>query len=106
MGDEVVHAVDASQEGAFAAAAGADDGGDGLGADVHGDVFDAGLVAVVKGELFGMDDGGSRVACCGLRRFGVGVLAGRRVGAEDAHLERRLRGVVLSVFRYVGAGVH
>jgi hypothetical protein len=37
-GDQVVHAVQGAQERGFAATAGADDGGDGLGRDLQADI--------------------------------------------------------------------
>ncbi len=59
--DELVHPVEAAQEGGFAAAAGADDGGDGALGDVEGNVLDGVLLAVPDvevGDLEGVAGGG------------------------------------------------
>ena len=56
-GNQVVHAVDASQKRTFPATARSDDGRHGVAHDVHADFFDAGFPAVVKREIPRRDNG-------------------------------------------------
>jgi hypothetical protein len=54
--DEVVHAVEAAEQGGFSAAAGPDEGGDHALTDGHGDVLQRLGRAVEKAQILGDDE--------------------------------------------------
>jgi hypothetical protein len=56
-GDAVVHAVEAAEEGGFAAAGGADESGDLVAGDDEADLFEGGGVAVGEVDVFDLEDG-------------------------------------------------
>ena len=80
-GDEVVEAVDRAEEGALAAAAGADEGDDPILRDGERDFFDRLEVAVEDADGAGLDEGSLR-----------GVRDGERQSFDRHRIRRRIRG--------------